>query len=738
MTSGINYTAVFLNNDAISFSNRPTAGVNGQLVASNVLRDPSAWYHIVAVFDSANPTASNRMLLYINGTQVTSFTTSTYPSISGASIANSAISHYVGADGTGNYLDGYLAEVNFIDGQALTPSSFGQIESTTGVWSPKPYAGSYGTNGFYLKFGNTSSVAALGTDSSGNNNTWTVNNVSLTAGATYDSMFDVPVNYSDGGNGRGNYAVLNPTNQLIVAGSGGSVISQGNLASTGPASANSGSFYPSTIAMSSGKWYAECAVVAVGTANSNFGIVPSSLARSWSSSVSVLLSIFNSTSSNISRNGSVVQSSLAAWSNGDIAGLAIDLDAGTVQFYKNGSAYGSQVTSINAVEYVVGVYTSQDSLGSISAVNANFGQRPFQFPVPAGFRALNTNNLPTPTIVNGANFMAATTYLGNAAARSLSNAVNNVSFQPDLVWIKSRTPGATNHALFDSSRGVTKYLSSNTTTTETTLAQSLTAINADGFSLGTDTTLVNASANSYVAWQWKAGGAAVSNTQGTITSQVSANTTAGFSVVTWVGNLTSGATVGHSLGVAPKLIIFFNRSIVGERPVYSSVIGAANYLYINAVNGSAAFTGFFNNTAPTASVFSLGNDARTNGSGNNLVAYCFAEIAGFSKFGSYTGNGSADGPFVFCGFRPRFVMVKNTTNAYDWVIYDTSRDITNVCSDRIYPNAATVLSSQAGFDVLSNGFKIRNDNSYQQVNQTSANYIYAAFAEVPSKYALAR
>ena len=698
--SGAAYSWIrFTSADTIQFATE-AGGVISYLTSTAVFRDPSAWAHVVCAIDTTNPTQADRVRIWVNNSLI-SLSVSIGVAVA-QNIDTAVNNNVVHAFATLSYsfgsnkFDGYFTEVNFIDGQALTPSSFGQIESTTGVWSPKQYAGSYGTNGFYLKFGNTSSVAALGTDSSGNSNTWTVNNVSLTAGATYDSMIDVPVNYSDGGNGRGNYAVLNPLDKLTTA-----TLAAANLETTSAAAQN----IIGSMSMDSGSWYWEIAYSAA-TASQLVGVYKAA---------ATTVSVTPTTS---------------------VIGLRFNADTGALDYTVNGSTYTSIATGLTGGGY----FPYAGSLTNAKVIYANFGQRPFTYTPPAGFRALNTNNLPTPSIVNGANFMAATTYTGNAAARSLSNAVNNVSFQPDLVWIKSRTPGATNHALFDSSRGVTKYLSSNTTTAETTLAQSLTALNADGFSLGTDTTLVNASANSYVAWQWKAGGAAVSNTQGTITSQVSANTTAGFSVVTYTGT-GANATVGHGLGIAPKMLIIKPRVATTSTDNWlvghASLLGGfSDYLELNNANAKGTASNRFNNTAPTSSLFTVGT--AYSDITKTYVAYCFAEIAGFSKFGSYTGNGSADGPFVFCGFRPRFVMVKNTTNAYDWVIYDTSRDITNVCSDRIYPNAATVLSSQAGFDIVSNGFKVRNDTNFQQVNQTSANYIFAAFAEVPSKYALAR
>jgi hypothetical protein len=336
--------------------------------------------------------------------------------------------------------------------------------------------------------------------------------------------------------------------------------------------------------------------------------------------------------------------------------------------------------------------------------------------------------------------MAATTYTGNAAARSLSNAVNNVSFQPDLVWIKSRTPGATSHALFDSVRGATRYLSSNTTAIEVLNANTLPAFTADGFSLGTDTTLVNASANLYVAWQWKAGGAAVSNTQGTITSQVSANTTAGFSIATYTGTGVN-ATVGHGLGVAPKMVIVKRRAgAVSSWGTWHTSLSGNEYVLLDSVIAKTVLTTLWNSTVPNSSVISVGTDATVNALASTYVAYCFAEIAGFSKFGSYTGNGSADGPFVFCGFRPRFVMIKRTdVSGFDWFVYDSMRDIYNVSQNNLRPNTAGVESSQVAnyIDFISSGFKLRGDN-VGSINNTSGTYIFAAFAEVPSKYALAR
>jgi len=667
--------AIEFNNDTLRIVYEGSATYTAS--TSAVFRDLSAWYHIVV---SSNTTVAdpNKTSIYVNGVLQT--ITGTPPPLSYTALNGTTSIHRIGF--VTNYFDGYLTEVNFIDGQALTPSSFGQIESTTGVWSPKQYVGSYGTNGFYLKFSDTSSVAALGTDSSGNGNTWTVNNVSLTAGVTYDSMIDVPVNYSDSGNGRGNYAVLNPLDKVTTA-----TLSSGNLQTTSAAAQN----IIGSMSMDSGSWYWEIAYSAA-TASQLVGVYKAA-----------------ATTTSITPTTSVI-------------GLRFNADTGALDYTVDGSVYTSIATGLTGGGY----FPYAGSLTNAKVIYANFGQRPFAYTPPAGFKALNTNNLPTPSIVNGANFMAAKTYTGTGVIQSISNAVNSVSFQPDLVWIKSRTPGATNHALFDSSRGVTKYLSSNTTTAETTLAQSLTALNADGFSLGTDTTLVNANANSYVAWQWKE------------------SIAAGLDIVTYTGDGTN-RTIAHNLGVAPAMVIVkrYDAPNTGNWQVRHTSIAAANSIQLNATNGSVAAATVWNSTAPTSSVFSIGTSTDVNATGGTYVAYCFAEIAGFSKFGSYTGNGSADGPFVFCGFRPKWVMVKETTtNTWNWWIIDSSRNAFNLSDKGIVANSTAIEATAVSYlniDLISNGFKLRSGgNVSEQTNVLGNNYIFVAFAEVPSKYALAR
>ena len=339
----------------------------------------------------------------------------------------------------------------------------------------------------------------------------------------------------------------------------------------------------------------------------------------------------------------------------------------------------------------------------------------------------------TPTIPAGNLYMNATLYTGTSAAQSITNGVAGQSFQPDMVWCKSRS-GAYDHGINDVVRGAGNTVIPNTTNAEQAWSAYFTAFNSNGFSVASNGGTFNLSGTTYVAWQWKAGGTAVSNTSGTITSSVSANTTSGFSVVTYTGVGGLG-TVGHGLGVAPSMIILMPRSFTSDKYVYNSSIGAANYLSINLTAGSASTT-LWNSTSPTSSVFTVnGNGANQNTS--TFVAYCWAPIAGYSQFGSYTGNGSADGPFVYLGFRPKYVMIKISSTTGSWYVLDTSRSAYNEAVVSLNPNSSSAESTDTNFlDILSNGFKLRTNGG--AVNGSGATIIYMAFAENPFKYANAR
>jgi hypothetical protein len=347
----------------------------------------------------------------------------------------------------------------------------------------------------------------------------------------------------------------------------------------------------------------------------------------------------------------------------------------------------------------------------------------------------------TPTIPAGNLFMNATLYTGNASTNVITNGVAGQSFQPDLVWIKIRS-SVLDHVLTDSIRGTNYQLASNTTAAESFSGFYITSLNSNGFSLYSSTgSPANTNGQTYVAWQWKAGGTAVSNTDGTITSSVSANQTSGFSVVTYTGTGSSSATVGHGLsvlGVAPSFIAVKSRNdgIDGWYNYHIS-LGATQAIFFNLTNAATTSVNYWNNISPTSSVFTIKGAGTTNRSGDGYVAYCWAPIAGYSQFGSYTGNGSTDGPFVYTGFRPRFVMFKRSDAVEQWAIRDTARDTYNATELELFPNLSNAEEdNNLGIDLVSNGFKIRNSSN--RYNASGGTYVYACWAENPFKYSNAR
>ena len=577
-------------------------------------------------------------------------------------------------------------------------------------------------------------VAALGSDFSGNGNYWTPNNFSVTAGAGNDSLVDTPTNYGTdtgiGGEVRGNYATWNP---LAMTGT----YSNGNLDFT---TAAGDSTLVSTMAVSSGKWYCEFSPTAI-TANCQIGIVAATARNGFAPTNTnqhpSIVYVSNTGNKFINGTGT---SYGATYTTNDVIGVALDLDNLTIQFYKNGSAQGS-ITGVTASTYCFAVGDG-DSVTTWSGW-ANFGQRAFAYTAPSGFKALCTTNLPTPTIgatstTQADNYFDVDVYTGVAGTYTKSG----LGFQPDLVWGKARNAAAA-HRLVDAVRGGTLKLTTSSTDAESTDVAAYT-FTSDGYTIPGGVNHNNNTGTTYAAWLWNAGGSNATNTSGTITSTVRANTTSGFSIVTYTGT-GSAATIGHGLGVAPSMMIVKWRTGGSTQSwaVYHASLGATKYLALNTTAAEASATSVWNDTAPTSSVFSVGNDNWTNASTWTYVAYCFAPVAGYSAFGSYTGNGSGgaagtgDGPFVYTGFRPRWIMVKviSGTTA-NWSIIDTARSPYNFANLELWPSSSAAEQTYAIADILSNGFKLRSDSG--QWNTNGAVYIYAAFAEAPFKYSLAR
>jgi hypothetical protein len=504
-----------------------------------VFRDVSAWQHVTVTYNGSN------LKWYSNGVEVHSVSTTGNLGINGNWV------HTIGKSpntGQTRYFNGYLADIHFIDGQALTPTSFGEFD-TNGVWQPIDASGlTYGTNGFHLPFSDNSTAAALGTDSSSNGNTWTVNNLSVTAGSGNDSLVDTPTSYGVddylGGTVRGNYCTLNPL------GTAGATPTNGNLSVSSSSTVGN---RISTFFLTNGKWYWE------GSGNGYVATVVGRGGEGFTGSVS---------SSGSKAIGWYPVDGVAYWdggssgsgttySNTDVIGVALDMDAGTVKFYKNNTLIHNLTFGSGTVPNLsTGVFPGYNVGAGPTSVDLNFGQRPFAYTAPSGFKALCTTNLPEPTIADGSTAMDVKLYTGNGSTQTISG----LNFSPDLVWIKGRS-GATDHALYDTVRTATKQLESNTTTAETTEATGLTAFATGGFSLGA-LAQVNTSSATYAAWTWDAGSSTVTNTEGSLTSQVRANVSAGFSVVSWTSNGSGSVeTMGTGLGVSPSFVIVKNRDV---------------------------------------------------------------------------------------------------------------------------------------------------------------------------------
>ena len=701
-----------------------------RVVPTQVFRDPSAWQHLIIAIDTTQATASNRVKIYINGSLVTALSIANYPTQNSDLGINNTTVHSIGDVSSAGYYDGYMTEINFIDGQALTPSDFGEFNTDTGVWSPIKYTGTYGTNGFYLNFSDNTSTTTLGDDLSGNGNDWTTNNFSVTAGAGNDSLVDSPTRYGTdtgaGGEVRGNYATWNPLDNSI------STLNNGNLSQS--SNFADGQFCRATMELTTGKWYWEGTITASNGDGSGtlIGICNSVPLMSAGNFVAVGDNAIQYVGGSGNKNvyGSTTAYG-ATYTTNDVIGVAVDKSAGTIEFFKNNVSQGV-ITDARITSDTVFPLTGNNSTSGSKDWSFNFGQRPFAYTAPSGFKALVTTNLPDPTIVEGDEYFNTVLYTGTGSSQSITG----VGFQPDWVWYKERS-STSGHLLFDVLRGVNNLIVTNNTDAEQSNAQTLTSFNSDGFSVGNNSAS-NESGETYVAWNWKANGAGVSNTDGTISSTVSVSTTSGFSIVTYTGT-GSAATVGHGLSAVPRMIIVKNRDAADAWQVYHAANTAnpeTDYLVLNTTAATADAADRWNDTLPTSTVFSIGNGVEVNTNTEDYVAYCFAPVAGYSAFGSYTGNGSADGPFVFTGFRPAYVILKRTDNIGAWWIFDAKRNTYNVINNYLFANAGDAEASDATLDFLSNGFKLRIATF--QPNTSGATFIYACFATSPFKLSLAR
>lgn len=740
-TSGTSDTARFI----AAFTSADKLRVMGNTtvwrLSTQVFRDVSSWYHIVIACDTDQATANDRIKIYVNGAQLTAFDTTNNPG-SGAQLGFSYngsiwLARYAGA---GSYSNCYFARSCFVDGAQSAPGDFAYTDSN-GQWRTKTASAvksvvdAGGTNSFMLDFDDGTSTTTLGNDYSAKNNDWTLTNFTRSAGANDDWMEDTPTN---------NFCVLSTLDNTT------GTLSDGGLQYDQTAA---GDAIRGSVSVTSGKWYFEGTYTASGSVDGS-AVIGVALADSDRDSSTSIVTVADGTyvyrDDGLTITAGASTAGFTNYGGGAVIMVALDLDNGKLWWGYNGTweksgAVGDPTAGTNQ-HYSLSAYSGRPftpHIGFQSATGTeswdmNFGQRAFAYTPPTGFKALCTKNLPAPSIVKPAQHHDIKLYTGNASTQ----AITGLLFPPGLVNLKSRGR-AVDWAWYDQVRGVEKRLETNNTDAEVTGdTTGLTAFNSDGWTMGAlDQINGTTATNSFVGFAWKANGAGVSNTDGSITSTVSANQIAGFSIVTYTGT-GANATVGHGLGVAPKLVIVKQRSsgTTENWATWHTSIANTEYLLLNGTAAKAAGATYWNSASPTASVFSVGASNDTNENTKEYVAYCFAEISGYSKFGSYTGNGSTDGPFMWCGFRPKYVLVKRTDSTGSWELYDAARGsknpmgTTDLQADTAGAENASTIST--GLDFLSNGFKGRDTTSY--LNASSGTYIFAAFAEAPFKFANAR
>ena len=710
-------------------------GGNGTYTTiTRVFRDPTSWFHFLI---SVN---SNNFTVYIDGTSVQTGTM--------RSLDTSTNGIRIGAN-YGSYYpwNGYLADVYLIDGQAKAPTDFGYTDSQTGIWRPKKYTGTFGTGGAHLEFKDSSSVAALGKDTSGNGNdfTPTTDGFNVTAGVTNDSFEDTPTN---------NFPTMNPLNRGVD----NPTCTDGNLYFGG----STDHVNVATLAIpSSGKWYWEYTKT-TGTLLMS-GIIGDP-EKTYNGTSTFLGGQANGYSVYAANGQTYAAGSNATYmatpSTSTTIMIAFDADNRRLYFgadgnWGDGSGNTNQTFANAAIAHTVTAGITYYPAGSFNGGSAfaNFGQRAFSYTPPTGYRALNSRNRATPVaagVVNPHRFFDTILYTGNGTT---GQSITGLEFKPDLIWIKSRS-FANNHHLFDSVRGVNNILRSSSDEVEGTVSGVMSSFNHGGFTVqeASGNNATNDDSSTFVAWCWKAGGnsntfnidgtgyatAAAAGLDGGSLDPTGAsiNTESGFSILTYTGTDNVSETIAHGLGKKPAWIMVKSRNVDGQDwIIYNKNLDGGNEpathtLKLNESGAEQDLNDVWQDTEPTSSLFTIGTEAMVNHqSGHLYVAYCWTEIPGFSKFGSYKGNGSSNGTYVDLGFRPAFVMTRGT-HGTSWYIYDNKRNTSNVVNLELNSNNSQSEATYTTMDFLANGFKLRTSND--AFNYQNYTYVYMAFAEQPS------
>ena len=751
--SSSNYSAFyFYSDDTLRFYNTGS----GFKYSEAKFRDTNAWAHITLIWDSANSTQAHRIRMFVNGDEITDWDSSGIQGTSTTSSINAQQQHIIGRNSTtsAQFLEAYLADVHFIDGAAVTPVGNFIESNDYGGYKPKVYTGSFGTNGFHLKFEDSSDI---GSDSA-NSNDFTATDL-----ASHDVILGTPTN---------NFATWNPLRPNAAM-----TYSEGNLAAR--SSGGSGRSGYSTFGITSGKWYFE----SLGCDN-NFGLKDDGGSNYY---------IYYSATGIYSVNGSTVGSK-SSYTTTDIISCAIDFDNETFEFYKNGVGQGQSSfsnTGISALKVeFAGTYAS------VRTCYANFGQDSsfagnktaqgnadsngygdFYYTPPSNYLALCSANLDAPSVTPEENFntvlYTGTRDNGNSLGAT-SNAVTGVGFNPELLWIKDRDNASSNYGsgyyggyLFDAVQGTGKainidgdtYTGSNDFSSNLDGYNGVSSFDSDGFTVD-EAEAVNYAYDSdyngsldgyerYVAWGWKLGSNGSSSTWASGNTDPTTekyNASAGVSVIrqeeTSSNYPMTGVTVNHSLGAAPEFAFLIDvTSNTSDIFAWHKDLDANKYLRLNADSAQTTGSGYFPSGCSTATTFQIGGDiAGANGMDGywDIYLYLFSGVEGYSKFGSYEGNGSSNGPFVYTGFRPRFLMVKRLDSSAPWKIRDAARDPYNVASKNLDADSSGSEGDYTSnnIDLLSNGFKWRTSGSHE--NHNGHDYIYAAFAESPLKYSNAR
>jgi hypothetical protein len=665
------------------------------------LQDVGGWYHIVWNLDTTlSASAAVRSKCWINGVEQTYRQDQAGPDEDLETQLNNNVLHGIGRNeyDENGYFDGYLAEYIFIDGTALTAASFGETNSTTGQWVPKDPSGlTFGTNGFWLDFANSS---ALGNDVSGNDNDWATSGL-----AAADRMVDSPTDNAMVANSLPPYGTLsfsNTNTTVTCTATGWETVVPSFFTSSGK--------YKAEFTFDSGDRCMFGACSSNHDYNNYLGQVTADgfgygEAGDWYGGDS---------------------GSGTSYTHGDVISIFLNMDVGAIWAAKdgtleNGASYAEieAGTTTNAIKTGLtgswGFAFAPGKAATNSVVTSRFDQAAWTETDASGYAPMSTALLDDPTIADPSAYFQTTLYTGNGSTQSIDQGENS-TFSPDLVWLKNRD-AADNHCVFDSVRGATKVIFTNESDAQTTDADTLTAFDSDGFSLGDDDK-VNTNTEKYVGWQW-----------------LESNTPA-LDIVQYEGT-GSKQTISHGLGVAPDLIIFKNIDSAQGWAVYHRPLGPEYEIRLSTATAAIDDAAFYDDDNPTSSVFTVNTNSAVNGSGNTHIAYVFAEVEGFSEVGKYTGNGNADGPFVWCGFRPEMVIIKNASSAENWAIHDTQRSPYNVVVARLEPSANDAEATNLTvLDFLSNGFKIRGTDGMW--NSDGDTYIFAAFAETPFKTANAR